>query len=81
MIAKSQVLANIESRWGEMSMPRPGRTERNSRPGFKLAQEGAKATYPIIMVPGKSFAFEFLLRFTTFNSVTEPFLSHDIVYE
>ena len=60
IIAKSQVLANLESKWGEMSnrhaTTRPGRTTTtspNSRPGYKLAQEGAKATYPIIMVPGK----------------------------
>ena len=55
VLAKSQVLSALENRWGHMSMPRPGgrMSNPNSRPGFRLAQKGAKATYPIIMVPGK----------------------------
>eukprot|EP00934_Nitzschia_sp_Nitz4_P001179 Nitzschia sp. Nitz4//scaffold35_size145790//91671//93755//NITZ4_003037-RA/size145790-processed-gene-0.95-mRNA-1//-1//CDS//3329549145//1179//frame0 len=30
----------------------PSRTQPLTRPGFRLAQEGAKAKYPIVMIPG-----------------------------
>mmetsp|Transcript_25232 Transcript_25232/g.35571 ORF Transcript_25232/g.35571 Transcript_25232/m.35571 type:complete len:726 (-) Transcript_25232:35-2212(-) len=49
-----KVLPNIENGWARIngSISAAYLTQERLRPGYQLAQQGAKAKYPIVMVPG-----------------------------
>jgi phospholipid:diacylglycerol acyltransferase len=47
-------LAQFEQGWSRLnqSIPLSYLTQQTKRPGFQLAQKGAKANYPVVMMPG-----------------------------
>mmetsp|Transcript_8042 Transcript_8042/g.12284 ORF Transcript_8042/g.12284 Transcript_8042/m.12284 type:complete len:722 (+) Transcript_8042:464-2629(+) len=49
-----RVKPNLENGWARIngSIAATYLTQERQRPGFQLAQQGAKANYPIVMVPG-----------------------------